>query len=252
MLGEVLPATVYSFLLVFTRVGVMIMALPILGETAIPLRVRFAVAFALAVVIFPLVRDGLPGLPGSVFGLVFTLSAEVIIALMIAGSVRIIMTALHVGGSAIAFQGGLAVAQGFDPNVGGQSPMMSTFLTLLGVVAVFAANLHHLLIGAMYYSFIQFPAGSFPIPADFADLVVDIIAASFALGIQIAAPFLAYGLVFYLGVGLLSRLMPQLQVFFIAMPLNIALSFLILMLVIGAVMTWFLTHFEGMLVVFTG
>lgn len=252
MLDTFLPQVLFGFGLVFTRIGVMVMAMPILGETTIPVRVRFTLAFLIALSLYPVVAGGLPAIPANPFGLVTVLGAEVLIGVFIGGAAHLVMSTLHLAGSIIAFQGGLALAQGFDPTQGTQSAIMGTFLNLLGITLIFATGLHHVLLAAMVASFQQFPAGEFPAAGDFAALATDIIAAAFTLAVQIAAPFLVYGLIFYLGVGLLSRLMPQLQVFFIAMPLNIMLSFLILMLVIGTGMTWFLGHFEEIMMTFTG
>ena len=67
---------------------------------------------------------------------------------------------------------------------------------------------------------------------------------------QIASPLIVFGLVFYLGLGVLSRLMPQIQIFFIAMPANIMLGLLLLMVLLGAMMTWFLDAFEATLTLF--
>lgn len=247
-----LPEVLFGFALIFTRIGVMMLVAPVLGETVVPARIRFALGFVVALVVFPMVGDVLPAMPATPIGLTTMLVTEVLTGAFIGGAARLIMSAVHVAGSTIAFQGGLAVAQGFDPNLGTQSPMMGTFLNLLAITLIFATDLHHLLLAAMVNSFQQFPAGTLPMVADFAELATDIVAASFTLGVQIAAPFLAYGLVFYFGLGLIARLMPQLQVFFIAMPLNIFLSFVILLVSIGAGMSWFLTHFEDVMSIFLG
>jgi flagellar biosynthetic protein FliR len=73
------------------------------------------------------------------------------------------------------------------------------------------------------------------------------VAHAFGLGFQLSAPFLVVGLVFYLGLGLINRLMPQIQVFFIAMPLQIALAFFIMALTISAGLLWFLSDFQDRL-----
>jgi flagellar biosynthetic protein FliR len=76
-------------------------------------------------------------------------------------------------------------------------------------------------------------------------MAIQTIAESFRIGVQIAAPFIVFGLVFQLGLGVLSRLMPQIQIYFIAMPASIALGFLVLFLLIGTIMTWYLGHVEA-------
>ncbi|MHA1600558.1 MAG: flagellar biosynthetic protein FliR, partial [Alphaproteobacteria bacterium] len=86
--------------------------------------------------------------------------------------------------------------------------------------------------------------------ADFADMVSRVVAKTFLLSFQIAAPFIAMGLIFFLGLGILGRLMPQMQVFFVAMPLQIAVGLAVLALVLPAVIRWFIGAFQESLLPF--
>lgn len=250
MLGFDAPAQIFAFLLVFARLGTMVMLLPALGETAVPPRVRLALALAISLVMLALVQNNLPAMPDSVFPLFFLLFGEIVIGLFVGASARLLMSALHVAGTVIAYHTGLAAAQAFDPAQGGQSAIVSSFLTLIGVTMIFVTGLHHVMVAAMYDSYTLFPPGDLPAVNDFAMMATRTVAQSFRLGIQMSAPFLVYGLIFNIGLGLVARLMPQLQVFFIAMPLNIMLGFSILMFVIGTVMAWFLRHVEETVTLF--
>ena len=102
-------------------------------------------------------------------------------------------------------------------------------------------------IAAMNDSYTIFQPGELPLFGDVAQHVTRVIATSFRIGIQLSAPFLVFGLLFNLGLGVLSRLMPQMQVFFVGLPLSIILGFLILLLVVGAMMAVFLGSVEGVL-----
>lgn len=223
------------------------MLLPALGETAIPQRVRLMIALSISFLIYTSVRNILPAMPASPFMLGVLIIFEVLVGVLIGTSIKLLMSALHTGGTIIAMQTGLAMAQAFDPAQGAQSALMSTFLTLMAVVLLFVTNMHHMMISAMYDSYILFPAGGEIMMNDFAELVVNTVSNSFLLGVQIASPFIVYGLIFNIGLGIIARLMPQLQVFFIAMPLNIAAGFLILGIVLAASMNWFLQNMEGAL-----
>ena len=112
---------------------------------------------------------------------------------------------------------------------------------------IFATDLHHLVIAGLNDSYTIFQPGEMPIVGDVAQHITRIIATSFRIGIQLSAPFLVFGLLFNLGLGVLSRLMPQMQVFFIGLPLSILLGFLLLVLVIGAMMGTFTGYLEGVL-----
>ncbi|MDP1716562.1 MAG: flagellar biosynthetic protein FliR, partial [Burkholderiales bacterium] len=143
-------------------------------------------------------------------------------------------------------------AQNVDPTQGMQGVMISSFLSLLAVTLIFATGLDHLLIAAMRDSYEIFsPGAALPI-GDFTQMIIKIMSAAFRLGLQLAAPFLVFGLIFYLGIGILSRLMPQIQIFFIAMPANIGLGLVLMMLLLGGMMSWFLQAFEQTISMFVG
>lgn len=247
---ELLPQTGFVFMLVFSRLGAMIMLLPALGEVSIPGRIRLVLALVVCAVTLPLVSDTYSAIPETVPGLALTVIQEIAIGLFIGMSARLVMSALHIAGNIIALQTGLSFAQNVDPTQGSQSVIVTTFLSMLAVTLIFVTDLHHLMIAAMRDSYLIFRPGEiFPV-GDFLKVAVEAVSAAFRLGVQLSAPFLVFGLVFYLGLGILSRLMPQIQIFFIAMPANIGLGFALLFLLLGAMMMWFLEGFEQTMAVF--
>ena len=94
----------------------------------------------------------------------------------------------------------------------------------------------------------------FRVPAgDFAEATVKLVAESFRVGVQISAPFLVFGLVFNLGLGMLQKMMPQFQIYFAAMPLSIGLGLLLFGFVLAAVMVWYMDHVrDGLARLFAG
>jgi flagellar biosynthetic protein FliR len=127
---------------------------------------------------------------------------------------------------------------------------MGNFLSLLGTLMVFLTNLHHLAIGAIAGSYKMLPPGGHLPTGDMAQLAINLVSSSFALGFQLAAPFLVFGFAVYAGLGLLAKLMPQLQIFFVAVPINIACGFLIFLAMLGAMMTIFLNFYAAQMAVF--
>jgi flagellar biosynthetic protein FliR len=115
------------------------------------------------------------------------------------------------------------------------------------VTLIFATDLHHLVIAGLNDSYTLFRPGEVPIVGDVASLITGTVTSAFRIGVQLAAPFLVFGLLFNLGLGVLSRLMPQMQVFFIGMPLAILAGFLVLLLVVGAMMMTFTAYVDGVL-----
>jgi flagellar biosynthetic protein FliR len=225
----------------------MVMLLPGLGEMSVPVRVRLTVALVLVAVLLPLHRDAYQVDLRS-FGPVFALlGEEMFIGAVLGLTARLTIAGLQVAGNVIAQQMGLGFVTAVDPTQGQQSVIVGNFLTVLGVTLVFAADLHHLVIAALNDSYTLFRPGEIPLLGDVAALTTRTVAAAFKLGIQLSAPFLVFGLLFNLGLGVLARLMPQMQVFFVGLPLSILLGFLILIVVLGAMMTTFLGSVEGIL-----
>jgi flagellar biosynthetic protein FliR len=158
---------------------------------------------------------------------------------------RIIMSALSVAGSVIAMQTGLSYAQSIDPSMGEQAAIMGIFLSMLGAVLIFATDLHHLAIGAIQGSYTLIPPGASLPTGDMAEMALRLVSGSFALGLQLAAPFIVFAFAVNAATGLLARMMPQLQVFFVAMPINVLAGFMLMALLLGSMMTVFLNYYAA-------
>jgi flagellar biosynthetic protein FliR len=245
-LNQILPTDLTLYALVFARVGAMIMTLPALGEASVPPRVRLMLALALTILLEPLVGDTYPvGVTKQPMLLVGLIGFETTTGLAIGLLMRIVMSAVNTAGNVIAMQSGLAFAQTFDPSQQTQSALVTTFLSLLALVLIFAADLHHLLIAGIKQSFVLFPPGKLFPTGDFAKLAIETVSEAFTLGVQMASPFLVFGLILYGSAGVVARLMPQVQIFFLAMPLNILAGFVLLALTASAMMLWFLDAFAA-------
>jgi flagellar biosynthesis protein FliR len=242
-----LPPLAAAFILVVARVGTMLMVLPGLGELNIPVRIRLTVALLLAAVLLPLHQSAYQLDLRSFGPLIAMLGTEMFIGAVLGLSVRLIMSALQVAGAVIAQQMGLGFVTAVDPTLGQQGVIVGNFLAMLGVTLIFATDLHHLVIAALNDSYTLFSPGEIPLLGDVAALTTRSAASAFRIGIQLSAPFLVFGLLFNLGLGILSRLMPQMQVFFVGLPLSILLGLLILLMVLGAMMTVFLSEVENVL-----
>jgi flagellar biosynthetic protein FliR len=248
-----LPEAAYLYVLIFARVGTMLMLIPALGEQVIPARMRLSFALAFSLLLYPLLTPDLPKLPADLLQIFVYLAHEIIVGLIIGGMARLVVMGTQVAGSVIAFQTGLSVAQAADPTNGGiQGAIIGSFLSFLGITLIFATDLHHVALAAIHDSYMIFSPTTPLMFGDAAQMAIETISGAFVIGVQMAAPFIVFGLVFYLGVGILARLMPQLQVFFIAMPATISVGLVLMALLLAMIMGWYLMHFENALAVFRG
>ncbi|HJT43058.1 MAG TPA: flagellar biosynthetic protein FliR [Rhizomicrobium sp.] len=246
-----LSGIILTYLLVFSRVGAMVMLLPAIGDMGVPSRVRLVLALAISFALTPQVQANYAAIaPQGTIGLAILIAQEVTAGVLVGAMARIIMSGLQVAGFLIATQTGLAYAQTLDPTQNVHGAVLGNFMTLLGTTLIFLTNLHHLAIGAIAGSYRMLPPGASLPTGDMAQLVIQLTSSSFALGFQLAAPFLVFGFALYAGLGVLARLMPTLQIFFVAVPLNIMCGFLILLALLGSLMTVFLTYYTNSMAVF--
>jgi flagellar biosynthetic protein FliR len=244
---SLLPALAATFMLVFARIAAMVMLLPGLGESNIPMRIKLSTALLLTLIMLPLHRAAYQVDMTSMAALLVLMLHEIVIGIVLGATARVTLSALQVAGSIIAQQMGLGFVTSVDPTQGQQGLLIGNFLTLLGVTMLFATDSHHLVIAALDDSYKVFAPGETIASGDVASLATSAFTAAFRIGLQLSAPFLVFGLVFNLGLGVLARLMPQMQVYFVGVPLSILAGFLILALVLAAMMGTFMDYFIGVM-----
>jgi flagellar biosynthetic protein FliR len=244
---SLLPALAATFMLVFARVGAMVMLLPGFGESNIPVRVKLGIALLLTLIILPLHRAAYQVDLTSMSSLGVLMVHEIIIGVVLGATARVTLSALAVAGSVIAQQLGLGFVTAVDPTQGQQGLLIGNFLSILGITLLFATDTHHLVIAALNESYRIFSPGEIMPTGDVAALATRAFAAAFKIGMQLSAPFLVFGLVFNIGLGVLARLMPAMQVYFVGVPLSIMVGFLIFALVITAMMGTYLNYFTGVM-----
>ncbi|MEJ2436406.1 MAG: flagellar biosynthetic protein FliR [Pseudolabrys sp.] len=229
-----LPALAAAFLLTFTRVGTMVMVLPGIGEQSMPARVRLTIALVLTAVLVP-AHEKAYTVDLTALGPVMVMAVqEIIIGAVLGLTARLAISALQVAGAVVAQQLGLGFVTAVDP-------------TNHAIAERLADEGAQVVIAALNDSYTIFRPGELPLTGDVAQHFTQVIAGAFRIGIQLSAPFLVFGLLFNLGLGVLSRLMPQMQVFFIGLPLSILLGFLLLLLVFGVMMGTFTGYLQGVI-----
>jgi flagellar biosynthesis protein FliR len=243
MLEGMLVTDVFGGLLVFARVGSAIVVLPGFSAGYVPMRVRLLIALAISAVVLTSVAGTLPPVPDRPDALLLLLLSEILIGLFVGSIPRVLFSALQVAGTFIAFLSAFANALTQDPIADQQSSTIAGFLTTLGLVLVFVTDLHHLMLHSLVESYAVFLPGN-PVPTgDMAQVIARTAADAFTLGIQLAAPFVVVALVYNVGLGLLSKLMPQLQVFFIGQSAQVGLQLWVMMLVLSGIMMVFFNRY---------
>ncbi|NCO02809.1 MAG: flagellar biosynthetic protein FliR [Alphaproteobacteria bacterium] len=243
-LESFLVSGIFAFMLIFVRIGTAITIMPGLGDSFVPRQVRLFLALGLSLVLAPVVQPFVPN-PLPALAVIFSLILmEFVIGLFIGTVARILMTALDVAGMIISMTSGLANAQVFNPSLASQGSITGAFLSMTGVMLLFATNLHHMLIYGLVESYQMFPIGAVPDAGGMAQMITKAVSAAFLIGFQLAVPFVMVAMLLYIGMGVLSRLMPQVQVFILSLPIQIILSMITLFFVLSTMMLFWLTKFE--------
>jgi flagellar biosynthesis protein FliR len=243
-LTQFLPANLFAAFVIFSRIGAAMMLLPGFGEVYVPQRFRLLLALVMAALLTPVLGPDLPALPDSPARLAVIIGGEVAIGVFIGTVARLLVAALETAGMVISLQTGLSAAAMFNPlGESQQTTLPSAFLGMLGVVVIFLTDMHHLLLRAAVDSYGLFTPGAFPPVGDLTDTIARITAGSFRLALELSAPFIVMGLVFFVALGLVARMVPQIQVLFIAQPLQIVGGLLVFAVVMAAGMRWFVDEF---------
>jgi flagellar biosynthetic protein FliR len=251
MFEQVLPAQVFAAFLVFARVGSAFSVLPGFSEAFIAMRFRLMLAGVTSLVVAPVVSSGLPAVPDSPLALLVLLGGEVVIGLFLGMTARLALSAIQTAGMIIGLQTSLSNALAYDPITSQQNAVVGAWMSMIALVLIFVTDLHHLMLRGLVESYALFRPADVPPIGDFTELIVRLVSSTFLLGIQIATPFLAFGFIFNLALGLVARLMPQVQVFFVAMPLQIVIGLIALGSTVGIGMVMFLNRFESVLTTFS-
>lgn len=238
---------VFAAGLIFARLASIVMLIPGIGESFIPPRIRLALAFAMAIMLFPVLGHTVPPIPSAVSGVAGAVIKETLIGLMIGAILRLFMSSLATAGEVISMQTTLSFAQTTNPSLGQPTPTLSTFLGLLGIVLIMTTDLHHLFLSAIVKSYTLFPFSRPVQVAHAGQLAVETVAKSFSLGLQLAAPVIVFALVFNIAVGLVGRVMPQFQIFFVATPLMVLMGLSIFALSLGVIGMVWLDRYHGLL-----
>ncbi|HVJ50904.1 MAG TPA: flagellar biosynthetic protein FliR [Aliidongia sp.] len=245
--SELLPANAFVLLIVLCRVAAAVGLMPGFGEAYVTMRVRASLAVLITIVVAPLVADTLPPEPTNFLRLTMLIIGEIFIGAFMGLMSKVLLGSLETAGAIIATQSSLASAITFNPGAETQETLPAGLFGALALVLIFALNLHHMLLIGVVDSYQAFPVGEGPPFDDLSRVMIQLVSQGFIISLELAAPYIILGTLFYLALGLIGRVMPQLQVFYIALPLQIMGGLTMLALTLSASILWFLGVFQTLL-----
>ena len=218
------------FILVFVRMTGLFVVAPIFGRQNIPAYFKIGFSFFTALILVNTTIVGGFQPDESLLGYTLLVMKEFIVGLSIGFIAYIAFTAIYVAGEVIDMQIGFGVVSVMDPVSNIQVPITSNLYFMISMLLLMLMNGHHVIIKAIFNSYETLPLGSAVFDASLTDGLMTIFATVFETGFKIAAPVVAAILITDVALGTISKMVPQLNIFVIGMPLKIFVGFIILII----------------------
>lgn len=240
-IAEVMPA----FLLTFSRLSALTLTLPIISYPMITTRTRVSIVLMMCIVLFPLIADTNLVITNN-YDLVLAVFKEVGIGLLLGLGTRVIFESFSWAGAVMGRQMGIAMANVMDPTSTGQIPIVSQFWLLVIVAYFFAIDGHQMLFNTLYRNFEVVPVGTGILTEASGRILLATGGQAFINTIQFAAPAIVFLLTVDTAIAFTAKIMPQMNIFMVAMPLKIATGIVVLMISLDMFEMLFDIVYEGM------
>jgi flagellar biosynthesis protein FliR len=229
---------VQLFLFIFLRVTAMTLTVPVFDSRNIPAVFKIGLCFALALILFPIVHLDPVAVAPSVIPFVIGVACEIVTGVIIGFLIRMVFTGIQIAGELAAFQMGFSVANVIDPMSSTQVPVISQLMYMFAILIFLTTNAHHWVLRALVESFTLIPPFGFHSSGNLMSFLNQSAGVMFQVTVKAGAPVIVSLLLVSLGLGLVGRTVPQMNVFMVATPVNILIGFLMLSLSLPMMMTY--------------
>jgi len=226
-------------MLIFLRVAAIVFSAPIIDTATIPVVFKAALAFAVSILLLPVVDVVVTVKDLNLMAFVIGIFSEIAIGVTIGLSVKLLFSGIQLAGQIAGYQMGFAVANVVDPATSLQIPILAQFYNLTAMLVFLAINAHHIFFMAVVDSYKILPPLSMHISPQLVDMMMRLAANMFVVAIKVGAPLIAVMLMVSVGLGLVARTVPQIHIFIVAMPLKILIG-LIFMVIVAPYLTAYL------------
>ena len=230
------PEILIVFLLLTIRIGAIVLSLPLLNSRNIPAQLKVMLILMLSVALYPLVQTQQVVIPQRLGHLGLVVVSEMLIGLTIGFVAQILFAGIQLGGEIIGQQMGLNFATIFDPQNAHQVSLIAHFQDVLAMLLFLSGSAHHWFIIAMAESLQSIPLGALSTSGAVLPVILTLLGKACVIAIQLAAPVSIALLLATLVLGVIARLVPQLNVFALSFPATLGLGMVMLALALPAVM----------------
>jgi len=231
-MSTILVTDFVILLLIFVRILSAFFSAPLFSHSAFPAVPKIFIAFLIAYIVFSMTDKTKVNVEFGTWFLVSNVVKEAMIGLIIGYSLNMVFYGISFAGSLIGFDVGLSAAQLLNPFEESENNIIGELIYFMAMLIFLLINGHHYLIRALHTSFSIVPIGNYIIKKPLFEILMKYAVSVFVIAIKIAAPFLVSFFLINIAEGIMSRVIPQMQVFFVTQPLKIGLGFAILALVV--------------------
>jgi len=237
----ILSSKVVTFFLLFARVGGMFVFMPFFSSATISPTIKAAIAFYLSVIFYPMVKEvEFVLIPSTVF---IAVLLEMLFGFAIGMVLRLSFWALQFAGEYISFVMGFSMATSIDPQSAENSQILSQFLNLTAIMVFILFNGHHLILIYLSHTFDHITLGGFLMSDDYVKLIIKESGNLFIIGFSLAFPIIALSLLSDIIFGMIMKTMPSFNLLVIGFPAKIAISLIVLVATLGAMISVFKDEF---------
>ncbi|GAB2842781.1 flagellar biosynthetic protein FliR [Pseudoduganella ginsengisoli] len=237
-------AWIAAVLLCSLRLSAVLMLAPPLQVMGLPVRVRMLFILALSVALVAALPPGPAPSPHDAPALLRAAAGELCTGALMGFGIHAAFAAFGFAGNALDLQTGFNIANLFDPVTHSQSPLLATLLGMVAVMLFFTLDMHHTLLRGFAWSLQRLPLGA-PLPPPAPDAIVRQFGTLFTLGLMLAAPVLFCLFLLELALAVLSRNLPQMNIFVLGAPVKIAAGLALLAAMSGHIGTVARRVFDG-------
>lgn len=232
-------------LMVLIRVGPLLFLMPVFGARGVPAQVRILMSLTIALVIAPVAPITVADLPITPPGFVIFAAREVALAAILALFTRFIFAAVEIAGQIVGIQMGMMMAGVMDPQFGTQVSLVGMLWNIAAILIFLAIDGHHIFLAAMIQSYHWVGPGQLGLIGQLTyEAMMNGALQMFVLAVMIMAPAMAVLFFSHIGMGIIAKVVPQIPVLIVGMPLNIALGLLFAGLSMGYLAPLLIARFE--------
>jgi len=213
-----------SFFLILIRVSIILFMFPIFSSRLIPVLAKAGLAFIITIILFPVINNKMVGFPDTLWGMVQLMITEFIIGMILGLLVQLFFEGIRMMGQLVGFQTGFAITNILDPQSGMQVSILSNMAYLVAMALFLILNGHHILLSVMRESFEIINVGSLSLNGQIFQKIIDTSADMFVIAIKIGAPAIAVLLFTKVVFGLITKLIPQMNIMIVAFPVQIVIG----------------------------